>query len=457
MRYNNHHIPDYLSHFVPLKNMVIIMTIAFYTLGCKVNQYETQSLREKFTQKGHTIVSHTQPFDCIVINSCTVTAESDRKTRQQLNKFRRENPQAVIILTGCMVQVLGEKCNEITGADIIVGNTDIGNIVSLAEEFLLTKKQTVKIHPHQRNELFNTPIISQFAERTRAYMKIEDGCERYCTYCIIPYARGFIRSKPLSLIQAEAENLAKNGYSEIVLVGINLSAYGKGEEIDLCDAVETVCAVDGIKRVRLGSLEPDHISDEMLNRFRSCKKFCPQFHLSLQSGCDKVLKRMNRHYDTEFYEDLVTRIRTIFPDAAISTDIMVGFPGETEQDFRESIAFLSKIGFAKTHVFAYSRRANTPADRMPEQISNAVKTDRSRKMIAAAADCERQFLSSLIGKTESVLFENHDETHSFGYTKNYARVRVKCDPLLDGKIKKVKITASQDEICDGEIVDSDDE
>lgn len=428
------------------------MTIAFYTLGCKVNQYETQSLREKFTENGHMVVSHTQKFDCIVINSCTVTAESDRKTRQQLNKFRRENPDAVIILTGCMVQALGEKCGEITGADIIVGNTDIGNIVPLAEDFLLTKKQTVKVHPHQRDELFNTPTISQFAERTRAYMKIEDGCERYCTYCIIPYARGFIRSKPLSVIKAEAENLAKNGYLEIVLVGINLSAYGKGENINLCDAVETVCAVGGIKRVRLGSLEPDHISDEMLSRFQKCEKFCPQFHLSLQSGCDRVLKRMNRHYDTAFYEDLVTRIRAIFPDAAISTDIMVGFPGETEQNFEESVAFLKKIGFAKTHVFAYSRRANTPADRMPEQIPNAVKTDRSRKMISAATDCERKFLSSLIGKTESVLFENHDQDYSYGYTKNYARVRVECDPSLDGKIKQVTIISSQDEICDGKII-----
>ena len=425
------------------------MKIAFYTLGCKVNQYETQAMREKFINLGHTIVDDKESFDCIVINSCTVTAESDRKCRQQLNHFRRENPNAVIVLTGCMVQALGEKAKELTGANIIIGNTDINKIITLVEDFLENRNHTVEICPHTRDEAFNTPSISTFAERTRAFMKIEDGCERYCTYCIIPYARGFVRSRPIEEIKSEAEKLAKNGYKEIVLVGINLSAYGKGEDINLCDAVDAVCSVDGIERVRLGSLEPDHISDEMLERFNSQEKFCPQFHLSLQSGCDATLKRMNRHYDSAFYYDLVERIRKIFPDAAISTDIMVGFPGETDEEFNQSISFLKKVGFAKTHVFAYSRRQGTIADKMTDQITKAVKSQRSRQMIAAATKCEEEFLQGLVGKTLSVLFETEENGQYLGYTPNYARVAVESDEVLSSKLKNVKITAVDGDLCKG--------
>lgn len=425
------------------------MKIAFYTLGCKVNQYETQAMREKFISLGHTIVDDKEAFDCIVINSCTVTAESDRKCRQQLNHFRRENPNAVIVLTGCMVQALGEKANELTSADIIAGNTDIDKIINLVEDFRENRNPTIEICPHNRDEAFNTPGISTFAERTRAFMKIEDGCERYCTYCIIPYARGFVRSRPIEEIKLEAEKLAKNGYKEIVLVGINLSAYGKGEDINLCDAVDAVCSVDGIERVRLGSLEPDHISDQMLERFKAQDKFCPQFHLSLQSGCDATLKRMNRHYDSAFYYDLVERIRKIFPDAGISTDIMVGFPGETEEEFNQSISFLKKVGFAKTHVFAYSRRQGTIADKMTDQITKATKSQRSRQMIVAATKCEEEFLQGLVGKTFSVLFETEENGKYFGYTPNYARVAVESDEILGGKLKNVKITTVDGDLCKG--------
>lgn len=422
------------------------MNIAFYTLGCKVNQYETQSLRELFVNKGHNVVSHRDDFDCIVVNSCTVTAESDRKTRQLLNRFRRENPKALIVLTGCMAQVLKDTSN--INADIIMGNTDLVKLVSLAEK----GEKTNQIDPHTRDEAFNTPLISDFAERTRAYLKIEDGCERYCTYCMIPYARGFVRSKPLADIEKEASSLALKGFKEIVLVGINLSAYGKGEDINLCDAVDVVCSIDGIKRVRLGSLEPDHISDEMLTRFSQQEKFCPQFHLSLQSGSDSVLKRMNRHYDSAFYEDLVNRIRKNFPDAAISTDIMVGFPAETEEEFEESLAFAKKIGFAKTHVFAYSRRAGTVADKMDFQISNAQKAERSQKMIKATLESEAGFLNSLVGQTLEVLFETEEKGKWVGYTKNYARVETTSKENLSGKLLNVKIISAFCETVEGEIV-----
>ncbi len=404
------------------------MKVTFYTLGCKVNQYETEAMREAFAAAGHTPVPNSAPFDAAVINSCTVTAESDRKTRQLLHKVRRENPEAIIILTGCMVQAFSEEAKALTDADIVCGNTDVKKSVEYAERFLKDGERIFEVSGHKKTERFNTPVLSSFAERTRAYMKIEDGCDRYCTYCIIPTARGSVRSKPLAEIASEAETLSRAGFSEIVLVGINLTSYGKGEDMDICDAVEAAARPDGIKRVRLGSLEPDHMSDSVLKRLKAQKKFCPQFHLSLQSGCDETLKRMNRHYDTAFYRNLVSRIRAVFEDASVTTDVMVGFAGETEEEFSKSLAFVKEIGFAKTHVFAYSRRRGTVAYGLPGQITRAEKAERSRRMIETALSCEEEF-----------------------YTANYSRVRVKSDESLGGKILPVKITASEKEYCIGQI------
>lgn len=428
------------------------MNVAFYTLGCKVNQYETQCMREAFEQQGYTIVSEDSLFDIIVINSCTVTAESDRKTRQVLHRMRRLHPNAIIVLTGCMVQAFSKESKQLSDADIIVGNKDIHKTVSLVQKFLTKKEKVFEFSPHAKAERFNTPNINNFAERTRAYMKIEDGCDRYCNYCIIPFARGFVRSKPLEQIRAEAEQLATAGFIEAVLVGINLSAYGKGADINLCDAVDTVCSVDGIKRVRLGSLEPDHISDDMLLRLKSQEKFCEQFHLSLQSGCDRTLKRMNRHYDTAFYTDLVNRIRKMFPNASITTDIMVGFAGETEEEFAQSVAYLEKIGFAKTHVFAYSRRKGTVAYNITNQVSKSEKSRRSNLMLKAAQNSEQKFLSAQQGKIFPVLFETFDDGFYWGYTPNYSRVFVQSDISLEGKIKNVKLTMSYKDCCEGTIL-----
>ena len=429
------------------------MNIAFYTLGCKVNQYETQSLREAFMRLGHTPVGEDASFDAVVINSCTVTAESDRKTRQVLHRFRRENPNAAIVLTGCMVQAFSDEAKQLlSAADVIVGNTDVMKTVELTERFLREGEKIYEILPHARKERFNTPDITDFAERTRAYMKIEDGCDRFCSYCIIPTARGFVRSRPKEDIKKEAEELAKKGFSEVVLVGINLSSYGKGEDMDLCDAVDAVCEVEGIKRVRLGSLEPDHISDSMLERFKNQPKFCPQFHLSLQSGCDRTLKRMNRHYDTAFYTDLVRRIRKMFPSAAITTDIMVGFAGETEEEFRESVDYLKAIGFAKAHVFAYSRRKGTVAYGLPEQVTKAEKSRRSRIMCEAAAECEAESLKTMVGSTQKVLFETYENGKAFGYTENYSRVFVSSPGDLNGKIKEVNIISSTADCLAGELL-----
>ena len=427
------------------------MKVTFYTLGCKVNQYETEAMREAFAAAGHTPVPNDAPFDAAVINSCTVTAESDRKTRQILHKVRRENPEAIIILTGCMVQAFSEEAKALTDADIVCGNTDVKKTVEYAERFLKDGERIFEVSEHKKTERFNTPVLSSFAERTRAYMKIEDGCDRYCTYCIIPTARGSVRSKPLAEIASEAETLSRAGFSEIVLVGINLTSYGKGEDMDICDAVEAAARPDGIKRVRLGSLEPDHMSDSVLKRLKAQKKFCPQFHLSLQSGCDETLKRMNRHYDTAFYRDLVSRIRAVFKDASVTTDVMVGFAGETEEEFSKSLAFVKEIGFAKTHVFAYSRRRGTVAYGLPAQITRAEKAERSRRMIETALACEEEFLKGLVGKTEYVLFETAEKGFAEGYTPNYSRVRVKSDEPHTGEILPVKIISAEKECCIGEI------
>ena len=315
------------------------MKVCFFTLGCKVNQYETEAMREIFINNGYSIADAFETADVIVINSCSVTAESDRKTRQLVRKCRRANSGAVIVLTGCMVQAFPEVSNSLTEADIILGNKDFSDIVGLVDKFIATNQRQFEYSPHNIGDKYITPSINDFEERTRAYMKIEDGCDRFCSYCIIPYSRGRVRSKPLNEIEAEARALADKGFSEVVLVGINLSAYGKNEDFNICDAVERISKIDGIKRIRLGSLEPDHISDGMLKRFKAVDKFCPQFHLSLQSGCDETLKRMNRKYDTAFYRDLVNRIRKIFIDPSITTDVMVGFAGETEEEFTKSLDF----------------------------------------------------------------------------------------------------------------------
>ncbi len=422
------------------------MKVAFYTLGCKVNQYETESMREQLTAAGFECGCEPRDADIIIINSCTVTAESDRKTRQAVRKFRRLSPGAVIVLGGCVPAAFPEVESALPEADIIFSNAGDGHLVDTINEYLARGERIVRTTEHKKGELFCTPPITDFSERTRAFVKIEDGCDRFCSYCIIPTARGRVRSRSLESLKTEIKALAEKGFSEVVLVGINLSAYGKGTTLSLCDAVDTAAAVDGIKRVRLGSLEPDHISEEMLRRFALCEKFCPQFHLSLQSGCDETLKRMNRHYDSQFYRELIARIRQVFPDCSITTDIMVGFAGETEEEFLCSLAFAREIGFAKAHIFAYSRRKGTRADLFPNQVQNAQKAERSRKMIAACEECEAAFLDAQVGHRFPVLFETCENGFCEGYTPNYTRVRAKGENAVCGQIREV-LTISREGDC----------
>ncbi len=429
------------------------MKFTVFTLGCKVNQYESQAVTELFEKLGYGQASAAEIPDVIFINSCSVTAESDRKTRQAVRKYRTKYPNAVIVLMGCMTSAHPATADDLPEADIVIGNHAHAELPALVEQYLRQGQRIIKIGRHEKNEAYSTPSIEGFSEHTRAFMKIEDGCDRFCTYCVIPYARGFVRSRQLDDIKEEALSLAKSGYREVVLVGINLSSYGKDNGLNLYDAVRTVASVDGIDRVRLGSLEPDLMDDTLLNNLKGLDKFCPQFHLSLQSGCDATLKRMNRRYDSAFYYDLISRIRSIFENPAITTDIMVGFAGETTEEFRESLFFAKKVGFAKSHIFAYSRRAGTVADKMPNQVTGAVKQARSREMIEVTRKSENEFLATQCGKIAQVLFETSENDEYVGYTENYTPVRVKSTDNLCGKIIRVKITAAENGYCVGEVIE----
>ena len=427
------------------------MKVQFYTLGCKVNQYESEAMGELFEKRGYTVVGENEPADIVIINSCTVTAESNRKTRQTVRKARRKNSQAVIVLTGCMAQAFPDEAAKIVEADIVVGNKNEDKIPDLCERFIAERKAMHIFEEHETGEKITDFTVTGFSEHTRSYIKIEDGCNRFCSYCIIPYARGRVRSKSVGAIAAEAEGLSRSGYKEIVLVGINLSAYGQDTGAGLCDAVLAAAAPEGIERVRLGSLECDQISDDALLKLSECKEFCPQFHLSLQSGCDRTLREMNRKYDTAFYRDLVERIRRIFPDASITTDIMVGFPGESDEDFKESCDFVRETGFARSHVFIYSEREGTPAARRHDAVDKSVRAERAHIMGDICRQCERDFLKAQCGKTEKVLFETESDGYWEGYTGNYTRVKVKSAGDLEGKILPVVLTAANGDYCIGEL------
>lgn len=428
------------------------MKLFIHTLGCKVNQYESQAVAEKFMAIGAEITNDYSSADIILVNSCTVTAESSRKTRQAVRKYRKSNPQAVIILSGCMTSAFPKTAQELPEANIIIGNNSYSAIIDIYKRFTDSDgTQLIEIKEHQKGEEIEQLKISSFNERTRAYIKVQDGCNRFCSYCAIPYARGRVRSRNIDEIYNEAAILSKNGYKEIVLVGINLTSYGSDTDKNLCDVVECIAKIPEIKRIRFGSIEPDHITDEYLERLAKVDKFCPQFHLSLQSGCDKTLKDMNRHYDTTFYADLVKRIRAKFDNSAITTDIMVGFAGESDDDFASSLSFCESIGFARMHVFAYSKREGTRAYDFSGHVSNAVKEARSKQMTEVAIKNEAAFLKTQIGKTVNVLFEQLENGKWYGYSENYSKVVVNSCHDLNNEILPVIITKSFNDHCEGEL------
>ena len=428
------------------------MKCAFYTLGCKVNQYESQAMAQELEKNGFTCVDSTDEADVYVINSCTVTAESDRKVRQAVRRFRKNHPDSIIVLTGCMVQASPETADELPEADVIIGNRNNSSLFGCIMQFINTGRRVVSIEPHKNGEAFSGGSISDFFDRTRAIVKIEDGCNRFCTYCIIPYARGRVRSKPIEDIRDEVSLLAAKGFREIVLVGINLSAYGQDTGSSIVEAVKTAAAVKGIERVRLGSLEPDHITQDVIAGLSEIPEFCPQFHISLQSGCDKTLKKMNRHYNTVEYEDLCLSLRQTFRDCTITTDVMVGFPDETESDFRISLEFVKKIGFEKVHVFPYSRRPGTPAARMENQVENSVKQHRAEIMIDETEKIRQKFLKSQTDRTVEIIPEEKHEGFIQGYTANYTPVRI-AETVSFGVPVKVRITGADGDFCTGETVE----
>ncbi len=430
---------------------IYLMNIFIITLGCKVNQYESEYMLELFLKSGFIKSESYEIADIVIINSCTVTATSDQKVRQTVNKVRNKNKDAIIVLTGCMPQAFPEIANKIKGIDIILGNSFKSDILNTVNQFIDNKKKSIKIKPYNKNENFEPIKVENFDNRTRAFIKIEDGCNRFCTYCIIPYARGRVRSKNLKDLKEEVASLAKRGYREIVLVGINLSAYGNDIGCSLCDAIEVVCSEDLIDRVRLGSLEPEQINLDVLKRISKQTKFCEQFHLSLQSGSDHILEKMNRHYNTEYYKNIVSNIRSIFRNSSITTDIMIGFPGETDYNFFESLNFVEKIGFSKMHVFSYSRRPGTEAYLYKDQISNKIKSIRSKEMLNLAYKSREKFLASQIGLIEPVLFENKNNNLYEGYTKNYTKVLVKSDIDIAGEIIEIFIDSSKKDHCIGRI------
>lgn len=430
------------------------MTFNIITLGCKVNQYESQLMSEMLKNNGFTLSEDKNKADITIINTCTVTAVTDAKNRKVLHKTRRNNPEGIIVLTGCMPQAFPDRVSDFDGCDIVLGNKRRSDLINCINEFLTHRNQIIKIEPHDnKNAEYENISVHNFDGHTRAFVKIEDGCNRFCSYCIIPYSRGRVRSKSPEVLRSEIKELAEKGYREIVLVGINLSAYGQGEDFDLADAVDIVCEFNDIKRVRLGSFEPEMMYDSLIKRFAKQEKFCPQFHLSLQSGCNATLKRMRRQYDTDEYMKIVDDLRSHFENASITTDVMVGFAGETDEEFNESLDFVKKVGFSKTHVFPYSRRKGTFADEMDNHLPKHIKDKRSKIMIDATDKLRRQFLDSQVGRIEDVLVERlrHNKYYE-GYTMNYTPVHIYSDKELTGEIVKVKIINAEDDFCTGELI-----
>jgi threonylcarbamoyladenosine tRNA methylthiotransferase MtaB len=429
------------------------MKAKFYTLGCKVNQYESEAMLKQLADHGISQAKAGEKADIVVVNSCTVTAQSDQKVRQVLRRARRENPEGILVLSGCMVQAFPQISQDLLEADIVMGNTNRRSLMEHITTYLSTKQRIIDIRPHEAREAFEPLSVDGFSERTRAFLKIEDGCNRFCSYCIIPYARGRVRSKSLEDLKGELKVLAENGYREVVLTGINLSCYGQDIGLHLCDAVEAACQTPGILRVRLGSLEPEQLSEDVILRLSRQEKLCPQFHLSLQSGCDATLKRMNRHYDSQEYRKIVKDLRHAFPNAAITTDVMVGFPGETEEEFQASLKFVQEIAFAKVHVFAYSKRPGTKAFDMEGQLTKKCKEERSHQMAAAASQLQEAFYRSQIGLETQVLVEREKKGKLLeGYTANYTPVLLPAEEDARGKVVRVKIVSVQDGVCLGELL-----
>lgn len=418
------------------------MRVCFYTLGCKVNLNETEALEQLFRRNGFTIVPEGEAADVFIVNSCTVTNFGDQKSRKWLRRAKRENPGAVTVLTGCYPQAFPEEAGQFMEADLVCGNGDRKAILDNVRKLLDGHERIVAITPHTRGELFEELPVERFETHTRAFIKVEDGCNRQCAYCVIPRARGPVRSRSEASILAELNQLAGAGYREVVLSAISLPSYGLDTGTNLVELVEKCAQVEGIQRIRLGSLDPDMLSDEAIARLAAVDKLCPQFHLSLQSGCSATLRRMRRVYTAEQYAEVVAKLRAAYGDRPISftTDCICGFPGESQADFEESCRFLEKIGFLKVHVFPYSRRSGTPAYDFPDQIHEREKQARSRAMNEVAERVRAQVLATLESTEDEVLLETALSATLFtGYTRLYVPVVVSAPGHVSGEIVRVRL------------------
>lgn len=430
--------------------------VAFYTLGCKVNQYDTEAMLELFTDRGYEVVEYDDAADVYVINTCTVTHMGDRKSRQMIRRALKHSPDAVIAVVGCYSQTAPLEVSGIEGVGVIIGTKDRLRIVELVEDYKKTRVQINAVQKMDKKEDFEDLNIRKLENQTRAYLKIQEGCNQYCAYCIIPFARGPIRSREPENVLDQVRKLAESGFKEIILTGIHIASYGKDldEAMNLYEMIKQIHAVDGIERIRISSIEPNIFTEEFISNLSNLPKLCPHFHLSLQSGCDATLKRMNRKYDTKHYKEICQLLRRQNPNVAITTDVMVGFPGESDQEFEETVQFVQEIQFAQMHVFKYSPRQGTPAARWDEQISADVKEQRSKKLITISEEMEIQFIEKNLGEVMQVLFEEESNTKGYyeGYTPNYLRVMVPTVETVVNQILSVRLIERKGTKIVGEII-----
>ena len=428
-------------------------TVAFITLGCKVNQYETNAMTQQFIEKGYEVVDHTKEADIYIVNTCTVTNMSDRKSRQMLRRVKELNKKAIVVACGCYAQVAKEELEKIEEINLVLGNNEKKDIVEHVEKYIKSKNTEKQTIPEvQTEDVMNQKEFVEFGditftEKTRAVIKIQDGCDRFCSYCIIPYARGRVRSRKPEHILSEIQKIAKEGIKEVVITGIHIASYGKDfkQEYRLIDLLEEMNGIEGIERIRLGSIEPLLITEEFVSRLEKLSKICHQFHLSLQSGCDETLKRMNRRYTTEEFKDITKLLRKTFEDAILTTDIIVGFPGESEEEFEKTYAFLEEIKFYKMHVFKYSPRKGTKAAVMPNQIDGNKKEERSKRLIELSNQNEKTYNEQYIGKEVEVLFEEEKDGVWQGHTKNYILAHYKTEENLENKMIKLQCQGAEQE------------
>lgn len=429
-------------------------TVAFHTLGCKVNTYETEAMRKLFVASGYEVVDFKQKADVYVINTCTVTNTGDSKSRQMIRRAIRQNEDACVCVTGCYSQVASEEIQSIEGVGVILGTQYRNEIVDLAEQYLQTGQMICKVDNIMRTKRFEDLEVKSFSENTRAFLKIQDGCNNFCTYCIIPFARGLVRSRPKESVLKEAQALVDNGFVEIVLTGIHTAGYGQDlENYTFADLLKDLCHnINGLKRLRISSIETSQISKEIISLIVSEKIIVDHLHIPIQSGCDTVLQRMNRKYTCAQYLEKVKEIKSVLPNLAFTTDVIVGFPQETEEEFMETYRFIEEVGFSQLHVFPYSPRKNTPAARMTGQVQDTIKTQRVHRLIDLSNQLHEQYAQRFIGKEVEVIFEEVTKNNNLvGHASNYLKVEAEGEVKFIGEITKVEILSYENGVCKGRI------